>query len=224
MAQQALTNLGINFNWDAGSGAWKAGMDNNLLLLDGLVQPNVASRTAAQPGSPAAGNRYIVPAAGWSGANANAYAIYDGTAWVFVAPLFGWSVYVADERRWLTFTNKWIVRGMRESALSCRAATPAAGVLSIDTSLGEAWDLTLTANVTAFTLTGATAAPDVTRIRLRVTQGGAGGFTLVLPAGTQTPGGTGYVPSTAVGAVDLVTFTSFDAGASWYCEATKAFS
>lgn len=226
--QQALTNLGLNNNWDQASSGWKAGMDQNLLALDGLVQPNVPTRRLTTPptGVPA-GTRYLIPATGatdvWA-AHPNSYTVWSGQAWLFVPPVIGWSIYVVDENRWVTWIGvSWVVRGMRESAHSCRTAASVGGALTLDTSVGEVFDVALTENVTAFSLINAVAAPDVTRIRLRLTQTGSGGFTLVLPSGAKTPGTAGYVPSPAAGAVDLVTLTSFDAGASWYVEAAKAF-
>lgn len=103
MPQTALTNLGINYGWDAGADGWKAGMDRNLILADVLTQANVATKgTTTPPGAPAAGDRYLIPPSGATGAWAgqgNKIAVWDSvnSAWVFIAPLGGWRIWVSDE-------------------------------------------------------------------------------------------------------------------------------
>jgi hypothetical protein len=228
MAQQALQNLGLNNNWDTASSGWKAGTDNNYLVLDGLVQPNVFTRaTGAPPGSPAAGDRYLVPHTGAAGAwvgHADSYVAYSGSAWVFVSPLEGWSVYVSDEHKWLTWTGSaWVPRGLRASGAAAATATSVSGVLVLDTYFGEVFDVVLHENVTTLSLAHAVGAPNVTRMLVRLTQDGTGGWTIAWPPHT-TPGGTPYVVSPAAGAVDLVRLTSFDAGLNWYLESAQAFA
>lgn len=75
--------------------------------LDALLQLAVLSRTlAAPPASPAAGDRYIVPAGatgGWTG-QAKAVAAWQDGAWTFYAPREGWLASVLDENRLLAFT------------------------------------------------------------------------------------------------------------------------
>lgn len=64
--------------------------------LDGLVNMTVFNRsTSTPPGSPSAGDRYIVgssPTGAWIGQENNV-AIYVGTNWVFFTPSEGWRVY-----------------------------------------------------------------------------------------------------------------------------------
>jgi hypothetical protein len=106
MPSSALNNLGVNTGWSVGESGWKAGVDNNWALLDALVQTNVLSAsTTAPPGSPATGDRYVVPASAsgaWSG-HTNKFAIYTGAAWVLVTPLEGWTTYVRDTDETLLF-------------------------------------------------------------------------------------------------------------------------
>lgn len=67
-----------------------------LSYLDGLVNMTVFNRsTTTPPGSPSAGDRYIVGSGAtgvWSGEDDNV-AIYVGTNWVFFTPSEGWRVY-----------------------------------------------------------------------------------------------------------------------------------
>lgn len=229
MTVHTLNNVGITNNWDLGSSGWKPAMDTNLLLLDGLVQPNVATRaTTAPPGSPAAGDRYLVPHTGSSGAWASAadqYAVWSGSAWVFATPLPGWSVYVADEHKWYMWDGSlWTVLAMQEAGISCSTATIASGILTLDASLGGAFDVSLISNITTLTLLNPVASPDVTRILVRFSQDATGSRTIALPGNVKCLSGTTYVPTGAAHSVDLVHFTTFDAGTTWYLESSQAAS
>lgn len=80
--------------------------------LDGLVNMTVFNRsTSAPPGSPSAGDRYIVgpsPTGAWAG-QANNVAIYVGTNWVFFTPSEGWRVYDQGLNEIALFTGSaWV--------------------------------------------------------------------------------------------------------------------
>jgi hypothetical protein len=82
-----------------------------LNILDALVQISVKSRTqTAPPGSPAQGDRYIVPtgASGvWVG-QTNKVAIYRDAAWVFFTPKTGWVAWIESEGLEAAFhLNAW---------------------------------------------------------------------------------------------------------------------
>jgi len=68
--------------------------------LDVLVHPVVKSQTiATPPGSPAAGDAYLVaasPTGAWSGKAGKLAAFIDG-GWLFHTPLDGWLLYVEDD-------------------------------------------------------------------------------------------------------------------------------
>lgn len=68
--------------------------------LDALVQLSILDRDlAAPPGSPADGDRYLVPASStgdWSGKDDNIAVWQDGT-WAFYTPKAGWLCWIADE-------------------------------------------------------------------------------------------------------------------------------
>lgn len=79
--------------------------------VDTLLHLAVADRNLkAPPSGPAAGDRYIVPAAAtgeWAG-HAKDIAVYDGTAWTLLTPKEGWTAWVMDEHRLLVFDrNSW---------------------------------------------------------------------------------------------------------------------
>lgn len=76
--------------------------------LDQLVQLSVLSRsTAAPPGSPAAGDTYVVgasPTGDWSG-HADDIACWSDSAWGFTTPAEGWTAHVADEAEMAVFDS-----------------------------------------------------------------------------------------------------------------------
>ena len=79
-----------------------------LLRLDALVQTSVRSRAlATPPGSPANGERWIVPSGAtgvWAG-QADKIAFWRDGAWAFLAPAPGWCVHVEDERLTLVWDD-----------------------------------------------------------------------------------------------------------------------
>ena len=84
-----------------------------LRLLDIIVQLAVIDRTLANPPVPAAGARYIVPAAAtgaWAG-NTGKIAIYEDGVWQFVTALAGWQAWVADEAAVAVFNGTtWVTQ------------------------------------------------------------------------------------------------------------------
>jgi hypothetical protein len=94
-------NLGLFYGWTLGESGWKDGMDANLTQLGALVHLAVLDRDLnTPPGSPAAGDRYIVgpsPTGAWSG-HAGHIAVWRSGAWAFYVPAVGWLAYVSDEQ------------------------------------------------------------------------------------------------------------------------------
>ena len=129
MPSQALTNLGLNFNWNLGEDGWKTGFDINQILLDWLAQPytNVAFKSvSAQPGSPSDGDAYVLgvspTGADWAtqmGAIENDLIIYNAAApdvgttgskqasngWIKVTPLDGWIIYDRTTDSWYQYNG-----------------------------------------------------------------------------------------------------------------------
>lgn len=120
MPQTALSNIGINYNWNLGDDGWRAGMDNNLALLDVLPQAGITvdpKSVSAQPGSPANGAVYILGSspsgAAWGARSENDIAVYSSaTGWHFSTPREGWTVYDRVNDRWLYYDGtNWVGRG-----------------------------------------------------------------------------------------------------------------
>lgn len=83
-----------------------------LTRVDALSMPMVKTRNlTTPPGSPSAGQMWIVKATGagaWSGKSHN-LAYWTGTAWEFFAPVVGMQVWVEDEKVVATYlgSNVW---------------------------------------------------------------------------------------------------------------------
>lgn len=107
-------NLGIQHSWASRESGWKPGMDANLKKLDCVVMLSIKDKDlTAPPGSPAAGDRYIVaasPTGAWAGQAKN-IALYDGATWQFFTPAKGWISYVEDEDKHYKYnaSSAWAV-------------------------------------------------------------------------------------------------------------------
>lgn len=106
MSDPLATNL-LGLPYLAAAQAQKHVTHNEALRsLDALVQLAVADATLTDPpGSPAEGDRYIVPAAAagaWAGHETDIAAFVDG-AWAFFTPLAGWLAFDAGSSSVLVF-------------------------------------------------------------------------------------------------------------------------
>ncbi|HRP76268.1 MAG TPA: DUF2793 domain-containing protein [Azoarcus taiwanensis] len=108
MGVQTEPLSGLEYDWPLGypqaqqaSGDWKTGMDANLLAIGQQAMPvYVLSRSiTAPPGGESSGDVYI-PAdsatGAWAGHDGE-LAVWDGAAWVFIAPRLGRVVVIDDE-------------------------------------------------------------------------------------------------------------------------------
>ena len=108
------------------------------------------------------------------------------------------------------------------AASTVTALAIAAGVVTIDCSLGDYFTLTLTANVTSILFTNLPGAGKGARKRVEITQG-AGPFTVAWPASFKWIGAAPAV-SVANGAIDELDLTTFNNGTAWKATLTKAWA
>lgn len=109
MASSTEPRSGLVYGWSVGENGWKTGMDNNLLWLGQFATHlSIKDRDlATPPGSPAAGDTYIVaasPTGAWV-AHAGHVAVWTGSAWVFGTPRVGWLAYLEDEEKLTVFKS-----------------------------------------------------------------------------------------------------------------------
>lgn len=103
------------------------------------------------------------------------------------------------------------------------ALTTTAGVVAINTSLGNFFTLTLTANVTSITFSGLPGVGIISEKKVRIIQA-ATAFTVAFPASFKWAGGVIGVVSTTSGAVDELEIRTYDNGTTWEARLTKAFA
>jgi hypothetical protein len=100
MPSRPLPNLNLIGFFDLGENGWDDEMSLNLLKLSILVQPVVLSKVAAEPGSPAAGDRHILDET--HATHPNEIIVYDDGDWVYIEPEDGWvlfNVQTGEEER-----------------------------------------------------------------------------------------------------------------------------
>lgn len=182
--ERQLPGLGLYGFWTEGSNGYRPQHSANLRILSALAQCRVISRTTSLPGSPTAGDVYIVPT---GDANAEAIAIRDfdtddvTAIWVYLTPAEGYLAYVEDDNEFVTFNGT-----------SWAALLPAAGTTETTVDAKVAAYETVTADFDGYTIInmnsgsalvltiGAGATGTET---LHVIQGGAGAVTITADAG-----------------------------------------
>jgi len=111
MPASTETRSGLKYGWALGESGWNGDMDANLLRIGQFgFHLSVKDRDlTAPPGSPAAGDSYIVAASAtgaWAGKDGQV-AQWNGSAWVFGVPRLGWLCYVEDEQKLSVFKTSW---------------------------------------------------------------------------------------------------------------------
>lgn len=95
MAERTFPNVGLKGGYEPGENGWGDAQNLNLLTLSVLTQGTVIDKVAAEPGSPAAGDVYLLDET--HATHANAVAVFDGPAldeeWVYIQPQAGWLLY-----------------------------------------------------------------------------------------------------------------------------------
>lgn len=105
------------------------------------------------------------------------------------------------------------LRDIRETA---GTAAFAGGTLTLDLATGNHFAHTLTANVTAVTISNVPATGQYVPVTVELTQDATGGRTVAgWPAGAKWPGGTVPAMTSAANAVDIVTGYTRDGGTTW---------
>ncbi|KPU45823.1 hypothetical protein OXPF_06120 [Oxobacter pfennigii] len=108
----------INDSGSAATELWSAQkIRNEIELAKRNIEPQASVKnrtTTAPPASPAAGDRYIIPASAtgaWSGKQ-NQIAEWQSGAWVYYPPSEGWTAYVDEEQKIYSWNNTaWVRTG-----------------------------------------------------------------------------------------------------------------
>lgn len=99
--------------------------------------------------------------------------------------------------------------------------TSVAGVLTIDLSRGEYFQVTLTENITSVVVTGAPAGFGAS-FMLWITQHASSAKSFAMPAAFDWDGGTIGAISTALGKTDILAGSTRNGGSSWDVSLSKA--
>lgn len=100
-------------------------------------------------------------------------------------------------------------------AIPVKNLASAAGVVTLDFAQSSLFTLTLTENITGWTITNAPPAGNGATYRIQITQNASAANTVAWPASFKWPGGVKGSVSTGLSAVDLVEITTFDGGVSF---------
>jgi len=104
------------------------------------------------------------------------------------------------------------------------AVATLADAATISWSEGALAKVTLAGNRTLAKPTHDLATGDGMTLLLQVTQGAGGSHTLAYASGIEFPGGTAPTLSTDAGAVDILTFVTFDGGTTWRAAIQQDFA
>ena len=207
---------GLN-QWDSGITQPDIPFNNNMQRFDATVNLSVKSATtAAQPGSPANGDTYILPSspsgAQWTGKAAGTIA-YFNVSWYFFTPYRGMRALVQDTGADLKYTSSWVSANV--SSAEAVTALTSGTTVTIDLSLGKNFTLPIGHNVGTLTLTNLAGSGFVTEFDLLITQTSPGGYTFALPASFKALGGSDTTIASASGASTLLSAKTFDNGTTW---------
>lgn len=191
-----------------------------LVQIDAVLNTGVKSRsTSTPPGSPSAGDVYIIgasPTGAWSGQAGN--IAYFTQSWNFITPLEGATFWVHDESSIYLYSGSgWIMVGRQINAAP--ATLTDASSISWNLVVQPYAILTLTGN---HTLANPSYLQPGNYYVLLVKQDGTGSRTLSFGSAFKWPSGSAPVLSTAVNAIDMLTFVCD--GTNLYGVAQKGFA
>lgn len=221
--------------WPEGIAAARIPANNNVRLLQALLlNPAISATTAAQPGSPAELDTYILPAspagAQWSGFNEDDVVIFYNDTWTAYAPPEGLLKYVEDEGEEWQFvggsSGGWAAFSGGGGGGSARdTVTPLAtsGSVGVDFALGDYFTLALAGNVSGFTFSNLPGSGKGGSLLIRIIQDSTP-RTVAWPASFKWAGASPGVVSTVAGTVDLLGISTHDNGATWQATLQKAYA
>lgn len=193
--------------------------NTNWLREEAINRRVLSKSTTAQPGSPADGDVYIIPAGAtgtqWSTFSQNDIAIYRGGTWYAYAPVPGVVANVAGTLEEYTTGGGWAALSSGGARNAVTALAIASGAVNIDCSLGDYFTLSLTANVTSITFSNLPGSGKGAALVIRVQQDGTGGRTVALPASFKPISGSDTAVQSAASAYTMLVITTLDNGTRW---------
>lgn len=188
-----------------------------LARIDGVMNMCVLDRDlAAPPGSPAAGDAYIVgPSATGAWAGKDGQVAWFDQVWRFLVPKKGFRVLVADE--WMFYLHDGTGWRYEEGFYGNLAQQASSGsAYTVNYAAGTTHEVTLTAASVALSFSNAPFAFKTGRILLILKQDGTGGRVVTWPGAVKWPGGAAPTLTAAANAVDMIELVTVDNGTTWF--------
>lgn len=204
--------------WDENTLQNDVPANDNSLRDEAFGRKVISDSTTAQPGSPADGDVYIIPASAtgtqWATFTTGDVALYRGGTWYALAPVAGVFVNVNGTLKQWT-GSAWTAFGSGTDRSAVSALSIASGVVNIDCALGDFFTLALTANVTSITFSNLPASGHAVSIAVRMRQDGTGSRTVALPASFKAITGSDTAVQSPANAYTVLMITTFDQGTRW---------
>lgn len=105
---------------------------------------------------------------------------------------------------------------IKDYGLTRTAPTVSAGALTLDLTAGNAFEVSLTGNVTTLTISNPPTSGTLGKFVLILTQDATGSRTVTWPASVKWEGGTAPTLTTTASRSDILVFITTDAGTTWY--------
>ena len=161
---------------------------------------------------------------------------FDGTN--LAATQFGGitSANLVDKSATETISGLWTMSGginmgdaeltrpkIKDYGLTSTSPSSSSGSITLNMTNGNAFQTTLTENITTVTLSNPPASGTYGEIIWKVTQDSVA-RAITFPAAVKWPGGTAPTISTGSGDVDLITLKTWDGGTTWYGNFSQDYS
>ena len=114
---------------------------------------------------------------------------------------------------------------IKDYAVTHTAPSINSGAVTFDCESGNSFQVTLTENITAITLSNPPATGKYGEITIKFVQDGTGGWTVAgWPAGVKWAGGSAPTITSAAGSIDKVFLSTHDEGAEWLGDSSQDYS
>lgn len=113
---------------------------------------------------------------------------------------------------------------IKDYSITEQVISSSSGAITFDYSAAQAFNLTLSENITSVTLSNPPATAKYGEMIILITQG-AGAYTMTgFPAGVKWARGSVYEPSTGSGEIDSVVLFTIDGGTTWFGSYAKGYA
>jgi len=137
-------NVGIYYGWALGESGWNDQNDSSLQVIGALLMIGVLSATTVSPpGSPVAGDRYLIPtgATGVWATYDGQITIWSGTAWQITPTKNTWNLLAIDTgQQWVNSAGTWVLfsslLGLYADDSAAAAGSVPVGGLYVNSSTG----------------------------------------------------------------------------------------